>query len=82
MMYLTWKSLCVSVSSQMCFCELSRAEQIVCHLAGYELVTCLGCSTGVPYYEKSSAGFNSCAFAMHDIQVCWKRTLQCEFRFI
>lgn len=47
-------------------------NQVLCHIAGYELVTCLGSPTDVPYWEKNSAGSNNCAFAMHGIQVSWK----------
>lgn len=45
---------------------------MLCHIPGYELVTCLGSPTDVPYWERNSAGFNNCAFAMHGIQVRWK----------
>lgn len=49
--------------------------KLLCHIAGYELVTCLGSSTDVPYWEKNSAGVNNCAFAMHGIQVSWEADL-------
>lgn len=62
-----------SVSSQNVFMWAVTVEnKVLCHIAGYELVTCLESPTDVPYWEKNSAGFNNCAFAMHGIQVSWK----------
>lgn len=38
-----------------------------------------GSPTDVPEWEKNSAGFNTCAFAMHGIQIVGKQTLKSEF---
>lgn len=65
--------LVFNVSCQNVFMwAVTVGDQLLCHIAGYELVMCLGSPTDVPYWEKNSAGFNNCAFAMHGIQVSWK----------
>lgn len=70
---LNWEILVFNVSSQnVCMWAVTVGNLLLCHVAGYELVMCLGSPTDVPYWEKNSAGFNNCAFAMHGIQVSWK----------
>lgn len=65
--------LVFNVSSQNVFMwAVTVGNQLLCRIVGYELVTCLGSPTDVPYWEKNSAGFNNCAFAMHGIQVSCK----------
>lgn len=65
--------LVFNVSRQNVFMwAVTVGDQLLCHIAGYELVMCLRSPTDVPYWEKNSAGFNNCAFAMHGIQVSWK----------
>lgn len=58
-------------------------NQLLCHIAGYELVTCLGSPTDVPYWEKSSAGFNNCfCYAWYPSQLEGRLCYLFEFRVI
>lgn len=53
--------LIFGVSSQFVFMwAVTVGNRLLCHIAGYELVMCLGSPTDVPYWEKKSAGFSNC----------------------